>query len=108
MHSTRDRLSSYWGRIKDFLLSPIEEDVGSLTNKQQQLITALEIVRIEQGHVPLIDFNHRSPKDERQFAPHEAERYKERSTAERINARLKMSSADCAFGCGDTIKSWRT
>lgn len=41
------------------------------------------------GHVALIDYNHRSPKDERQFAPHEAQRYKERSTAERINARLK-------------------
>jgi len=41
------------------------------------------------GHVALIDFNLRSPKDERQFAPHEAQRYKERSTAERINARLK-------------------
>jgi hypothetical protein len=25
MHSTRERLSSYWGRIKNFLLSPIEE-----------------------------------------------------------------------------------
>jgi hypothetical protein len=44
---------------------------------------------LQQGHIPLIDFNHRSPKDERQFAPHEAQRYKERSTAERINARLK-------------------
>jgi hypothetical protein len=43
MHSTRERLSSYWGRIKDFLLSPIEEEVGSLTSKQQQLITALEV-----------------------------------------------------------------
>lgn len=41
------------------------------------------------GHVPLIDYNRRSPKDERQFEPHEAQRYKERSTAERINARLK-------------------
>ena len=41
------------------------------------------------GHVPLIDYNHRGPNDERQFAPHEAQRYKERSTAERINARLK-------------------
>lgn len=41
------------------------------------------------GHVPLIDFNRRSPKDERKFAPHEAQRYKERSTAERVNARLK-------------------
>jgi hypothetical protein len=41
------------------------------------------------GHVPLIDFNHRSPKDTRAFSPHEAQRYKERSTAERVNARLK-------------------
>lgn len=41
------------------------------------------------GHVPLIDYNRRSPKDERQFAPHEAQRYKERSTAERVNSRLK-------------------
>jgi len=41
------------------------------------------------GHVALIDFNHRGPKDTREFAPHEAERYKERSTSERVNARLK-------------------
>lgn len=40
-------------------------------------------------HVALIDFNRRSPKDTREFAPHESERYKERSTAERVNARLK-------------------
>ena len=40
-------------------------------------------------HVPLIDFNHRGPSDTREFAPHESERYKERSTAERVNARLK-------------------
>lgn len=42
-----------------------------------------------QGRVPLIDFNHRSPKDERSFAPHEAQRYKERSAAERVNSNLK-------------------
>lgn len=51
-----------------------------------------EIIRnhsISLGHVPLIDFNHRSPNDTRSFAPHEAQRYKERSTAERVNARLK-------------------
>lgn len=41
------------------------------------------------GHVALIDFNHRSPNDTREFLPHEAQRYKERSTAERVNARLK-------------------
>lgn len=41
------------------------------------------------GHVPLIDFNRRGPKDTRAFSPHEAQRYNERSTAERVNARLK-------------------
>ena len=41
------------------------------------------------GHVPLIAFNKRSSKDTRVFAPHEVERYKERSVAERMNARLK-------------------
>ena len=51
-----------------------------------------EIIRAHSkqlGHVPLIDYNRRSPKDERRFDPHEAQRYKERSTAERVNARLK-------------------
>lgn len=41
------------------------------------------------GHVPLIDFNHRHKSDTRVFAAHEAQRYKERSTAERVNSRLK-------------------
>lgn len=41
------------------------------------------------GHVPLVDFNHRHGSDTREFAPHEKQRYKERSTAERVNARLK-------------------
>ena len=44
---------------------------------------------ISKDRVPLIDFNHRSPKDERNFAPHEARRYKERSSAERVNGNLK-------------------
>ena len=41
------------------------------------------------GHVALIDFNRRSPNDTREFAPHEAIRYKERSSAERVNSNLK-------------------
>lgn len=41
------------------------------------------------GHVPLIDFNKRNSKDTRAFDPPEAQRYKERSVAERMNARLK-------------------
>ena len=40
------------------------------------------------GRVPLIDHNRRKG-DKREFAPHEAQRYKTRSGAERCNARLK-------------------
>lgn len=48
------------------------------------------------GHVPLIDHNPRKG-EKKPFEPHEAERYKERSQAERTNARLKEE-----FG-GDNI-----
>ena len=40
------------------------------------------------GHVPLIDHNPRGGV-KREFAPHEAERYKTRTVSERMNARLK-------------------
>jgi len=40
------------------------------------------------GHVPLIDHNPRGG-EKRPFAPHEAQRYNERSGAERANGRLK-------------------
>jgi len=42
------------------------------------------------GHVPLIDHNPRRG-EKIPFAPHEAQRYKARSAAERVNARLKDS-----------------
>ena len=47
MHSTRTMLSTYSQLIKNKLLRPLEETVGPLTNKQQLLITALEVIRIE-------------------------------------------------------------
>lgn len=40
------------------------------------------------GHVPLIDHNPRQG-EKIEFAPHEARRFNERSTVERVNARLK-------------------
>lgn len=40
------------------------------------------------AHIPLIDHNPRGG-EKKEFAPHEAQRYKERSQAERSNARLK-------------------
>ena len=41
------------------------------------------------GHVPLIDAHTRRGQEKRAFAPHEAQRFKERSTSERVFARLK-------------------
>src|SRR3990172_977336 len=40
------------------------------------------------GHQPLIDYNNRGV-EKRQFAPHETQRYKERSSIERVYGRLK-------------------
>jgi hypothetical protein len=44
---------------------------------------------LELGHVPLIDGHTRRGGVKSQFAPHEAQRYKERTTIERVFARLK-------------------
>jgi hypothetical protein len=41
------------------------------------------------GHVPLIDSHTRRGAEKQEFAPHEAQRYKERTTIERVFARLK-------------------
>jgi hypothetical protein len=41
------------------------------------------------GHIPIIDFNNRTAAEKRAFAPHEAQRYKERTTVERVFGRLK-------------------
>ena len=46
------------------------------------------------GHVPLIDHNPRRG-EKISFAPHEAQRYKARSAAERVNARLKDGHGGC-------------
>jgi transposase len=41
-------LSQYWSKIQGSLFSFLEEELDPLTQKQQQLITILEVVRIEQ------------------------------------------------------------
>lgn len=48
----------------------------------------IRIYSLMAGRKPLIDLNSRGV-DRAPFAPHEAQRYKERSTAERVNGRLK-------------------
>lgn len=41
-------LSQYWSKIQGTLFPQLEEELDPLTEKQQQLITILEVVRIEQ------------------------------------------------------------
>ena len=41
------------------------------------------------GHVPLIDWHTRRGAEKQEFAPHEAQRFKERTTVERVYGRLK-------------------
>lgn len=41
------------------------------------------------GHVPLIDCHTKRGGEKQEFAPHEGQRFKERSTVERVYARLK-------------------
>lgn len=47
MHSLREFFAPYWGSIQTTLFPWVEEDLGPLTEKQQQLVQALEILRIE-------------------------------------------------------------
>ncbi len=42
------KLSQYWGNIQGSLLPWLEEQLDPMTEKQQQLVTILEVVRIEQ------------------------------------------------------------
>lgn len=41
-------LSQYWSKIQGTLFPQLEEELDPLTEKQQQLITILEVIRIEQ------------------------------------------------------------
>ena len=45
--SLRDTLSMYWQTIQGNLFPWLEEGLGPLTEKQQQLVTVLEMVRLE-------------------------------------------------------------
>jgi hypothetical protein len=48
MSQLRSRLSQYWNTIQATLFPQLEEELDPLTGKQQQLITILEFVRIEE------------------------------------------------------------
>lgn len=48
MSKLGETISQYWSRIQGSLFPQLEEELDPLTEKQQQLITILEVVRIEQ------------------------------------------------------------
>ena len=47
MKHLRESLSSYWLNIQASLFPWLEEELGALTEKQQQLVSILELVRVE-------------------------------------------------------------
>ena len=48
MHTLTETVSQFWANIQGTLFSYLEDQLDPLTEKQQQLITVLEVVRIEQ------------------------------------------------------------
>ena len=48
MSQLTTKLSQYWNKIQDTLFPFLEEELDPLTEKQQQLVTILELIRIEQ------------------------------------------------------------
>ena len=48
MHQAVVKLAQYWQNIQDYLFPRITEEVGVLTDKHRQLISILEMVRVEE------------------------------------------------------------
>ena len=51
MNQTLDELSNIWNRFQISLFPWLHEELGELTDKQQQLIRVLEVSLIER-HIP--------------------------------------------------------
>ena len=51
MNQLKETLSQYWLTIQGTLFPWLKEELGDLTDKQQLLITVLEIIRLEE-HLP--------------------------------------------------------
>jgi hypothetical protein len=62
MGQLRKTLSQYWDRIQDSLFPWLEETLDPLTETQQQLVTILELVRIEQFLPDRFGYEGRPPK----------------------------------------------
>ncbi len=64
----RETLSQTWLNIQGSLFPSLAEELGDLTKKQQELITTLEILRIEKFIYSSRDFPGRPPKYRRAIA----------------------------------------
>lgn len=53
MNQTHDALSNIWNRFQSSLFPWLQEELGELTEKQQQLIQVLELAQIE-AHLPYV------------------------------------------------------
>lgn len=56
-------ISQYWSRIQSSLFPWLEEQLGELTEKEQELVTALELIRIERFTAFSRSLHGRPPKE---------------------------------------------
>lgn len=63
MSRLRDTLSQYWLNVQGSLFPWLTEELGPLTKKQQELVTTLEMLRIEEFIYSCRGFPGRPPKD---------------------------------------------
>ena len=63
MNRLRVAFAPYWQSIQHALFPQLERVLGPLTEKQQQLVQTLEVIRIEQMIPPSFRVPGRPPKD---------------------------------------------
>ena len=63
MSRLRETLSQTWLSIQISLFPWLSEELGPLTKKQQELVSILELIRIEEFIDSSLDFPWRPPKD---------------------------------------------
>lgn len=63
MSKLRDTLSQYWLNIQSSLFPWLTEELGPLTAKQQELVSTLEMMRIEEFIYSGRGFPGRPPQD---------------------------------------------
>jgi len=59
----KEKLSQYWLKIQKSLFPYLEEELGELTEKEQKLVTILEMVKIEKFTVSMRGLYGRPPKE---------------------------------------------